>query len=440
VPSRGLSVATVPETLGVLVGVVGPPVARGAILRRRMAVGLTARLELDRRAIHRMQRLRHRYAPGPLMLRMPGPPRALILDPDHVRRVLDESPDPFAPDSLEKRAALAHFEPQGVLISHGGDRSARRHFNEAVLEPRRPVHHLASRFARIADEESERLLAEGHGAFGWAQFTRAWHRMVRRVVLGDGARDDTRLTDELRRLRGRANWVVLPIARRLRRRFQHRLEMHLRRAEPGSLAAVMAATPADARSAPAGQVPQWLFAFDSAGIATARALALLAAHPEVMSRAREESSSTGAHPLPLLRAAVLESLRLWPTTPLVLRETTGTTQWETGSMPPGTGVVIYAPLFHRDGERQPFADRFAPELWLDAGAESDWPLIPFSRGPAACPGRQLALLAASAMLATLLRPSELRLVAPDLAPDRPLPGTLDHFALRFAPGSRLGPT
>jgi cytochrome P450 len=109
-------------------------------------------------------------------------------------------------------------------------------------------------------------------------------------------------------------------------------------------------------------------------------------------------------------------------------------------MPPGTGLVIYAPLFHRDGERQPFADRFAPELWLDAGAESDWPLIPFSRGPAACPGRQLALLAASAMLATLLRPSELRLVAPDLAPDRPLPGTLDHFALRFAPGSRLGPT
>jgi cytochrome P450 len=181
-------------------------------------------------------------------------------------------------------------------------------------------------------------------------------------------------------------------------------------------------------------VPQWLFAFDSAGIATARALALLAAHPEAMRRAREESSAAGTAPQPCLRAAILESLRLWPTTPLVLRETTRPTEWETGVMPPGTGVVIYAPFFHRDGERQPFADRFAPELWLEPEPEADWPLLPFSRGPAACPGRQVALLAGSAMLAALLRAGELRLEAPALAPGRPLPGILDHFALRFAPG------
>jgi cytochrome P450 len=156
-----------------------------------------------------------------------------------------------------------------------------------------------------------------------------------------------------------------------------------------------------------------------------------------MRQAREESIATPGDPLPCLRAAILESLRLWPTTPLVLRETTCVTEWERGVMPSGTGVVIYAPFFHRDAERQPFADRFTPELWRDPAPEAEWPLIPFSRGPAACPGRQVALLAGSALLAALLRSGPLRLEAPALAPERPLPGILDHFALRFAPGHRL---
>jgi cytochrome P450 len=399
---------------------------------------LFSRLDLDGRAIRRLQRLRRRYPSGPLMLTMPGPPRALVLQPEDVRRILDGAPDPFAPDAPEKHAALAHFEPRGVLVSRGADRTERRRYNEAVLEPDRPVHCLAERFVHVADEEAAALLASAPDGFGWPAFTRAWHRMARRWVLGDGARDDEQVTDDLRRLRARANWVLPPIRRRLLRRFSRRLEAHLERAGSGSLACLMARTPAGPHAAPAGQVPQWLFAFDSAGIATARALALLATHPDELGCVREELSETAGPSRPRLRAAVLESLRLWPTTPLVLRQTTRATEWEVGSMPAGTGVVIYAPFFHRDGERQPFADRYTPELWLRDDAESHWPLIPFSRGPAGCPGRQLALLAGSAMLAALLRRSDLRLRRPPLAPDRPLPGTLDHFALRFAPGSRHG--
>jgi cytochrome P450 len=436
VPSASLPTATAAETLGVLADVVAPPVAKGPILRRRLAMRLFSRLDLDGRAIRRLQRLRRSYPSGPLMLTMPGRPRALVLQPEDVRRILDGAPDPFAPDTREKRAALAHFEPQGVLVSRGADRAERRRYNEAVLEPDRPVHALGEVFLRVADEEAAGLLESAPDGFGWPAFTRTWHRMARRWVLGDGARDDERITDELRRLRAAANWVLPPIRRRLLRRFYRRLEAHLGRAESGSLAGIMAATPAGPRAAPAGQVPQWLFAFDSAGIATARALALLTTHPDELGRARTELSPTARPPLPRLRAALLESLRLWPTTPLVLRQTTRPTEWTMGSMPAGTGVVIYAPFFHRDGERQPFADRFTPELWLRDDAESHWPLIPFSRGPAGCPGRQLALLAGSAMLAALLRRSDLRLQRPPLAPDRPLPGTLDHFGLRFAPGPR----
>ena len=47
--------------------------------------------------------------------------------------------------------------------------------------------------------------------------------------------------------------------------------------------------------------------------------------------------------LPFLRSAVLESLRLWPTTPLLLRDTTAETTWENGTLPKGTGVLYRYP-------------------------------------------------------------------------------------------------
>ncbi|MBV9778206.1 MAG: cytochrome P450 [Acetobacteraceae bacterium] len=98
---------------------------------------------------------------------------------------------------------------------------------------------------------------------------------------------------------------------------------------------------------------------------------------------------------------MLDTVRLWPTTPLILRETTGPTEWRGGALPAGTGIVIFVPYFDRDPERLPFADQFAPEVWLDGQAEA-YGLLPFSAGPAACPGHNLVLLTASAMLARLL--------------------------------------
>lgn len=120
--------ATLRDTLGFVAGVVVPTVARGVISRPRV-VALAERLDLDRRAVRRMQRLRDRYGPGPLLLRLPVRSQAVVLAPGNVQRVLDDSPDPFATDSGEKRATLSHSQPQGVLISHGRDRSDRRRFD-----------------------------------------------------------------------------------------------------------------------------------------------------------------------------------------------------------------------------------------------------------------------------------------------------------------------
>ena len=74
---------------------------------------------------------------------------------------------------------------------------------------------------------------------------------------------------------------------------------------------------------------------------------------------------------------------------------------------------------------------FAPEVWLQGPADEDWPLIPFSAGPAKCPGRQLVELFTSLMLARPLEGADFELTrSARLQPERPLPGTLDHYTLR----------
>lgn len=430
--------ATLRETIEVAIDVLGPTIAKGDIIRRPRMVALAERLRLDRRAVRRMQRLRNKYGTGPLLLRIPLRSQAVILSPEHVNRVLDGSPEPFATASSEKRSALSHFEPQGVLISQGPERADRRRYNEQVLESGCPVHRLGERFRHVVDEEAEHLLdgVRHRGELAWGGFAEAWFRVVRRVVFGDAARDDHELTDMVAQLRSDANWAFLrPKRDRLRARFFARMNAHLARAEPGSLASVMAGTHATETTAPSHQVPQWLFGFDPACMATFRALALLASHPEPASRARDEirrGGTPGEPPLPYLRACVLESLRLWPTTPMILRQSTRETTWETGTMPAGTGILVFAPFFHRDDERLPYADRFSPELWLQDRVPGGWPLIPFSGGPAVCPGRNLVLLLTSTMLAALLHGRQIRLKpGTRLNPGHPLPATLDNFTLRF---------
>jgi hypothetical protein len=151
--------ASVLDTLALALDVFAPNVAKGAIIRRPAVVALAERLELDRRAVRRMQKLRNKYGQGPLMLRLPIRKQAVLLAPEHVHRVLDESPDPFSAASSEKRAALSHFEPKGVLVSEGLVRAERRRFNEEALDHHRAVHRLADSFAAKVGQEAQRMLA-----------------------------------------------------------------------------------------------------------------------------------------------------------------------------------------------------------------------------------------------------------------------------------------
>ncbi len=429
---------TVLDTLGFHLDLTVPTLAKGLILRRPWVTRLADWLDLDRRAIRRMAALRDRYGHGPVLLRLPWRNEAILLEPGQVERVLKNSPHPFAVASSEKQAALQHFQPQGVLVSNADERQHRREINDAALDSQAPVHAMAAEFLPWLREKTARMAIEAQtrGELSWPHFVADWFGIVRRVLLGDGAYDDHELTDMLAELRADANWAFLPRRARLRDAFLARLTAHVERAEPGSIAAYVARRGIDPRQA-AQQMPQWLFAFDAAGLATFRTLALLASHRAPAVRAREEAAqalpdTSEPAQLPFLRASVMESARLWPTTPLVLRQTDTDTYWEQGRLPARSGVLIHLPFFHRD-PTLPFADRFAPGLWLGEEPHAGAALVPFSDGPAFCAGRELVLLLASETLAALLKDGVPALEdSHGLDETQPLPATLDGYSLRFA--------
>ncbi|UNZ16341.1 cytochrome P450 [Streptomyces sp. 891-h] len=429
------------EAAGVVADALLPVLAGGVIVRRPRAMSLVERTGWDRRGVERMRALRDRHGPGPLPLTVRGRAYALVLDPRDAHRVLHETPDPFSPATLEKRGSLAQFQPHGVLISGGGERTRRREFVEEVLETPEPLPGIAGRVTRVVREEAAVLLAgaERSGQLLWDEFDAAWWRTVRRIVLGDAARDDAALTAQLGALRSAANWSLAgPRRRRLRSAFLARVRSYVAQPEPGSLAERVARTPAPAGTDRAGQIPHWLFAYDAAGMATMRALAVLATHPQWAARAREEA--TAGEPdvpreLPLLRGCALESVRLWPTTPLILRESTARTSWKGGTLPAGTVFAVYTPYLHRAEPAAPYEDTFAPQQWTEETgrqARSNPALLPFSSGGAGCPGENLVLSTVSTLLAALVEQHQYTLAShPQLRASAPVPTTLDHFSLAF---------
>ncbi len=134
---------------------------------------------------------------------------------------------------------------------------------------------------------------------------------------------------------------------------------------------------------------------------------------------------------------MLESVRLWPTTPTILRDTTEDTEWRDGperfTVAAGAALMIVVPAFHRDDDLLLFAHRFTPDIWLDGRAEQYPQLVPFSAGPGECPGRNLVLFVTSTLLAHLLGGLDIALAStPRLDPDQPLPLTFNQLTLNFA--------
>lgn len=419
--------ASVFDTLRVVRSVLAPTIAKGVIKRRPKMEATAEHRHLDAKAVQLMQRLRIKYGDGPLQLRIPFRPQVLLFNAAHVAQVLDGAPTPFNPASKEKRSALAHFEPGNVLISVPERREELRPVHEEALATNARLHPLFDRFQTIIGEEFQDLLSlsAADARVVWKDFSQPWSRIVRRVVLGNRARYDTDLNEILDDLRRRANWAfAVPANRKKLKDFQMRLATYLQDPEPGSL---ISRLPRDRGLQLESQIAQWLFAFDAAGIASFRDLALVGCHPETQEALREESQIVAADRR-FARAIFLDTIRLWPTTPAILRELTEHAPIGDATIAKGTSVIIFTPFFHRDDERLAFAHRLNPAPWVDQEAVAPKGLVPFSAGPAMCPAHNLVPMLGSLTIGTFLQQAELSLLQPMLKPDH-LPASFNHFEI-----------
>jgi cytochrome P450 len=182
--------------------------------------------------------------------------------------------------------------------------------------------------------------------------------------------------------------------------------------------------------------------------ALAWTLFLLAQHPEQTEEIAEELARVlgGAAPgsadlarLPLLDAAIRESMRILPPVPYTIRSVEAETELGSAELRRGDRVVLSHYVTHHLPELYAEPERFLPQRWLTL-RRTPWEYLPFSAGPRLCIGFRFADVAMKVVVARILQRFRFSLrpgvridpwVKVTMAPRLGLPMTL------CAPGAKL---
>jgi cytochrome P450 len=162
---------------------------------------------------------------------------------------------------------------------------------------------------------------------------------------------------------------------------------------------------------------------------TANALAwsfyLLARNPEAGERLRAELEPLGDAPpnaadlprLPYLRMVVEEAMRLYPPVWITNRQALAEDEICGYHVPPGQIVMVSPYVLHRHPDYWERPEEFDPERFAPGRSEGRprFAYFPFGGGPRQCIGRDMALVEAQLVLATVAQRYRLR-----LASDRPI--------------------
>jgi len=411
-----------------------PNVVQGLFRKREKVVSAIDKLPADHLAYRLVEGLARKYGPDPFWVRVGSEEALLVTHPDDIRVVLGGSPSPFASDPDAKRKGMSAFQPDALTISRGDLWADRRAFAEAVLDTGRPTHRLAREFAALAVAEADALLALGR-PIRFEDVNLGFQRLTRTVVLGSAAEDDTALTEQLGELMSAGNKMPGKKAKGYDD-FHARIAAYVAAPDPAALTGLIAAAPQSGATDVPGQLIHWLFAMgDTLPANLMRTLAVLATHPLVLDDARAEvvdkkltvKNVAGAS---YLAGCIFEAMRLWPTTALFGRVQAEEHRWVNGEKTPaGTQVLIHNLFNHRNRDRVPFADRFAPEEWVTGTAGEDWRFNFFSHGPQGCPGAGLSIFLGQAFLGRLISAGNPKLASgPRLKGDN-LPYGLDVYGL-----------
>ncbi|HYW52242.1 MAG TPA: cytochrome P450 [Gemmatimonadaceae bacterium] len=122
--------------------------------------------------------------------------------------------------------------------------------------------------------------------------------------------------------------------------------------------------------------------------------------------------------LPMARAIIAESMRLYPPAYVLGRRAIGEHRVREFEFPARTIFLAPQYIVHRDPRWWPEPTRFLPDRWLDAGAAAARPKLayfPFGAGTRICVGEQFAWMEAVLVLTTLARRWRVRVDGPDPA-------------------------
>jgi cytochrome P450 len=161
--------------------------------------------------------------------------------------------------------------------------------------------------------------------------------------------------------------------------------------------------------------------YDTTAFSLTWTLYLIAQSPEWEARMLDEIqrvvgsgpvTSDHVESLVIVQQVLHESLRLFPTAPVIVRDILEDVEFDGVSVPAGTvGIIpIYAIHRHRSYWDDPDRfdpDRFSPE---NKAKHSRYQFMPFGAGPRICIGAALATIEATIMLATYVRAARFELL------------------------------
>jgi len=366
----------------------------------------------------------------------------MVMDPGAIRRILLENLDNY-PKSLVTKNLLRPAIGESLFIAEGAHWRWQRRAAAPVFSHRN-VLNLAPVMTAAAERSAGRIAGAGARAVDVAaDMVRTTFDVIAEVTFsGDGSFDaegvhrgiDAYIAEagriSLLDILGAPDWVPRPgrlvfsrgAVRDMRRVADEAIEARRARG-PGPVPDLLdlllrAEDPETKRRMNTAELRDNLLTFIVAGHETTAltlgwALYLCAFDQEVQKRAHEELgavldsrlSVTGEDVarLPLIRAIIDETLRLYPPAGMVSRTARGGDTLCGREVRPGDTVILPIYALHRHHMLWDEPDAFRPDRFMGGKGAERYAYLPFGDGPRICIGASFAIQEAAIVLGTLLR-------------------------------------
>jgi cytochrome P450 len=381
-----------------------PAVQAGEALRRLPVLGTSAQFLTDRLAF-----MAACARQGDIVRFRIGPRRAAVVShPELVRQLYLHEAHHLVRGvtSLPVHAVLG----DGLLLSDGEEWRRQRHYVQPLFTPPRTDAWSGAAAAAAAD-----LI----GRWSGRELVDA-HQEMRRLSLDIAARAVLGATPQAGHLHASLEGVLEGDLFRGRTQippwswFLHRdrrllaLERLVSEAAGGAPCGMAAEVRAHARSGRElrDQLITLLFTTaDTTAVALTWALELLARHEPDQQRVREETLDRGYAAVgPYTTAVIKETLRLYPSTPVLGREVSADVVISGVTLPRGT-LIFFSPwAIQRDARWFEQPEAFLPARWLGGLEQALHPFafFPFGGGRRNCVGRPLAMVIIATALPLLI--------------------------------------